>query len=49
MLVFYKQRQIGTIRMDFLGEDLIAVDIEAIIKLEDVCLGQAKTSIFHFK
>ena len=46
MPVFYNQRQIGTRRVDFLVEDVIAVEIKAIIKLEDVHLAQPKTSIF---
>ncbi|MDA8693082.1 GxxExxY protein [Saprospiraceae bacterium] len=41
MPVFYKQRQIGTRRVDFLVEGVIAVELKAIIKLEDVHLAQA--------
>lgn len=41
MPVYYKQRQIGTRRVDFLVEEVIAVELKAIIKLEDVHLAQA--------
>jgi GxxExxY protein len=41
MPVYYKQTQIGTRRVDFLVEDVIAVELKAIIKLEDVHLAQA--------
>jgi GxxExxY protein len=39
--VFFKARQIGTRRVDFLVEGLISVEIKALIKLEDVHLSQA--------
>ena len=41
MPVFYKERQIGTRRVDFLVEDVIAVELKAIIQLGDVHLAQA--------
>lgn len=41
MPVFYKNHQIGTRRVDFLVEGLIAVELKAIIQLEDVHLAQA--------
>lgn len=41
MPVFYKNQQIGTRRVDFLVEDDIAVELKAIIQLEDVHLAQA--------
>jgi GxxExxY protein len=41
MLIFYKEKQIGTRRVDFLVESLISLEIKAIIKLEDVHLAQA--------
>lgn len=41
MPVYYKQRQIGTRRVDFLVEGVIAAELKAIIKLEDVHLAQA--------
>jgi GxxExxY protein len=41
MPVFYKNQQIGTRRVDFLVEGIIAVELKAIIQLEDVHLAQA--------
>lgn len=40
--VSYKNHQIGTRRVDFLVEDLISVEIKAVIQLEDAHLAQAK-------
>ncbi len=36
MPVFYRNRQIGTRRVDFLIEDVIAVELKAIIEMSDV-------------
>ena len=41
MPIFYREQQIGTRRVDFLVEDVISVEIKAIIRLEDVHLAQA--------
>ncbi len=41
MPIYYKQRQIGTRRVDFLVEEFVSVEIKAITKLEDVHLAQA--------
>ena len=41
MPVYYKYRQIGTRRVDFLVQDVIAVELKAIIELGDVHLAQA--------
>lgn len=41
MPIIYKEEQIGTRRVDFLVEDIISVEIKAIIKMEDVHLAQA--------
>lgn len=41
MPIFYRKQQIGTRRVDFLVEELISVELKAIIKLEDVHLSQA--------
>jgi GxxExxY protein len=41
MPILYKGKQIGTRRVDFFVENLISVEIKAIIKLEDVYLAQA--------
>ena len=41
MPIYYRQRLIGTRRVDFLIEDRISVEIKAVVKLEDVHLAQA--------
>jgi GxxExxY protein len=41
MPVHYKNRQIGTRRVDFLVSGAISVELKAIIQLEDVHLAQA--------
>lgn len=41
MPIFYKGIQIGTRRVDFFVENLIMVELKAIINLEDVHLSQA--------
>ena len=41
MAIFYKDKAIGTRRVDFLVNDIICVEIKASIKLEDVHLAQA--------
>lgn len=41
MDIFYKDHQIGSRRVDFLVEDIIVVELKAVIQLEDVHLAQA--------
>ena len=41
MPIFYRQQQIGIRRVDFFVEDVIMVEIKAIINLEEVHLAQA--------
>ena len=41
MPVYYRNHQIGTRRVDFLIEEVISMEMKAIIKLEDVHLAQA--------
>jgi GxxExxY protein len=41
MDIYYKNKKIGTRRVDFLIQDTISVEIKAIIHLEDVHLAQA--------
>ena len=41
MPIFYRDEQIGTRRVDFFVEELIMVELKAIIKLEDVHIAQA--------
>src|SRR6476646_9237125 len=39
--VFYKEKIVGTRRVDFLIEDVVSVEIKAVIKMEDAHLAQA--------
>jgi GxxExxY protein len=41
MPVFYKEKQVGARRADFLVEDKISVELKALIRLEPVHLAQA--------
>ena len=41
MFVYYRNIQVGTRRVDFLVEDVVSVELKAIIKLEDEHLAQA--------
>lgn len=41
MLIYYKNQQIGTRRVDFLIDGVVAVELKALTKLEDVHLAQA--------
>jgi GxxExxY protein len=41
MPIFYKGKAIGNRRVDFLINDIICVEIKAVIRLEDVHLAQA--------
>jgi GxxExxY protein len=41
MTIFYESIDIGTRRVDFFVEDIIMVELKALIKLEDVHLAQA--------
>lgn len=41
MPVRYDDIQIGTRRVDFLVQDIVSVELKAVIKLEDVHLAQA--------
>ncbi len=40
MKIFYKDREIGTRRVDFLVEQLISVELKALINIENVHLAQ---------
>jgi len=39
--IYYRGQNIGTRRVDFFVEDLVMVELKALIKLEDVHLAQA--------
>ncbi len=41
MPIFYRDEHIGTRRVDFLVENRIAVELKAVVQLEDVHLAQA--------
>lgn len=41
MPIFYKDRHLGTRRVDFLVEKVISVELKALIHMEDVHLAQA--------
>ena len=41
MPIYYREKQIGTRRVDFLTEGIVSVELKAVIKLEDVHLAQA--------
>jgi len=41
MPIFYREQQIGTRRVDFLVENIISVELKAVIKLENVHFAQA--------
>jgi GxxExxY protein len=41
MPIFYKHEQIGTRRVDFIVEQVISIEIKALVQLEDVHLAQA--------
>lgn len=41
MPIYYRYRQIGTRRVDFLVQQVISVELKALAKLEDVHLAQA--------
>ena len=41
MPIYYKEQHIGTRRVDFLIDNVVCVELKAIIQLEDVHLAQA--------
>lgn len=41
MPIFYKDEQIGTRRVDFLVNEVVSVELKAVVQLEDVHLAQA--------
>lgn len=41
MPIYYKNKQIGTRRVDFLIENTVSLELKAVIKLEDVHIAQA--------
>ena len=49
MSIFYRGQEIGTRRVDFFVENLIMVEIKAVIQLEDVHLAQAMNYLEAYK
>ncbi|MDR1813018.1 MAG: GxxExxY protein [Candidatus Fibromonas sp.] len=49
MPIFYKNIQIGTRRVDFFVENLIMVELKAVIVLENVHLAQAMNYLEAYK
>ncbi|MDO9152419.1 MAG: GxxExxY protein [Paludibacter sp.] len=49
MPIYYREEQIGTRRVDFFVEDLVMVELKALIKLEDVHLAQAMNYLEAYK
>lgn len=49
MLIFYRDENIGTRRVDFFVENKIMVELKAVIKLEDVHLAQAMNYLEAYK
>lgn len=41
MPIYYKERQVGSRRVDFLVDNVVCVELKAVIQLEDVHLAQA--------
>lgn len=49
MPIHYREREIGTRRVDFFVEGKIMVELKALIKLEDVHLAQAMNYLEAYK
>lgn len=49
MPIHYREEQIGTRRVDFFVEDVIMVELKAVIRLEDVHLAQAMNYVEAYR
>jgi len=49
MSIFYRGHEIGTRRVDFFVENIIMVELKAVIQLEDVHLAQAMNYLEAYK
>ncbi len=49
MQIFYEQEEIGTRRIDFLIENLVLVELKALVALEDVHLAQGLNYLVAYK
>lgn len=46
--IYYKEHNVGTRRADFVIEDLVIVELKAVVNLEDVHLAQAKNYVVAY-
>ncbi len=46
--IYYEDIEVGTRRADFVVEDLVIVELKALINLEDVHLAQAKNYVVAY-
>ena len=49
MPIFYREKKIGTRRVDFFVDSIIMVELKALVKLEDVHLAQAMNYLEAYK
>lgn len=49
MPIFYEERNIGSRRADFLVQDLVLVELKALIQLEDAHLAQGLNYLVAYK
>src|SRR5688572_9841106 len=49
MDIYYRDEKIGTRRVDFFVEDVVMIELKAIIQLEDVHLAQARNYLEAYK
>jgi|SRR5687767_11054493 len=49
MEIFYRNKSIGTRRVDFFVEECVMVEIKAVIQMEDVHLAQAMNYLEAYK
>lgn len=47
--IFYENHLVGARRADFIVEDMIVVELKALIELEDVHLAQAKNYLIAYQ
>lgn len=46
--IYYEEIEVGTRRADFVVEDIVIVELKALVKLEDVHLAQAKNYVVAY-
>lgn len=46
--IYYEEIEVGTRRADFIVEDVVVVELKALINLEDVHLAQAKNYVVAY-